>query len=106
MQTLAQRQCQEQTAKLGDAAAAALLNEVQGWSVDGGKLCKTYQFKGYYGCIAFVNLVAWIVQKQNHHPDLIVSYNKCRIEFITHSVSGLSENDFICAARIDAAQSF
>jgi 4a-hydroxytetrahydrobiopterin dehydratase len=45
------------------------------------------------------------VQKQNHHPDLLVGYNRCRIEFVTHSVSGLSENDFICAARIDAAQS-
>jgi 4a-hydroxytetrahydrobiopterin dehydratase len=49
--------------------------------------------------------VAWISNKENHHPDLIVSYNKCRVDFVTHSAGGLSENDFICAARIDAAQS-
>lgn len=104
MQTLVERQCQEKTSQLSDAAANALLVQLQGWQIDAGKLCKTFDFKGYYGTIAFVNLVAWVVQKQNHHPELIVGYNKCRIEFVTHSVSGLSENDFICAARIDAAQ--
>lgn len=105
MNPLAQRKCQEKVAKLENVAAEQLLSLLDGWSIEDGKLVKTYEFKGYYGTIAFVNLVAWIVQKQNHHPDLLVGYNKCRIEFVTHSVNGLSENDFICAARIDAAQS-
>lgn len=104
MQPLTERQCQEKTSRLDESATQTLLTQLPGWGIEDGKLCKTYGFKGYYGTIAFVNLVAWIVQKQNHHPDLIVGYNKCRVEFITHSVSGLSENDFICAARIDAAQ--
>lgn len=105
MNELATRQCQEKTQKLDEASAQTLLSQLDGWSIEEGKLSKTFGFKGYYGTIAFVNLVAWIVQRQNHHPDLKVSYNKCRVEFATHSVGGLSDNDFICAARIDAALS-
>ena len=48
--------------------------------------------------MAFVNAVAWISHREDHHPDLLVSYNKCRVEYMTHAVGGLSENDFICAA--------
>lgn len=102
--SLATGQCEEKVAKLSDDEAAQLLRELQGWAIEDGVLRKTYNFKGYYATISFVNLVAWIVQRQNHHPDLLVSYNKCRVDFVTHSVGGLSRNDFICAARIDAAQ--
>jgi 4a-hydroxytetrahydrobiopterin dehydratase len=52
--------------------------------------------------MAFVNAVAWIAHREDHHPDLAVSYNRCRVEWSTHSVGGLSENDFICAAHIEA----
>lgn len=103
MNELATRQCQEKTSKLDEAAAQVLLSQLDGWVIENGKLAKTFGFKGYYATIAFVNLIAWIVQRQNHHPDLQVGYNKCRVEFSTHSVGGLSDNDFICAARIDAA---
>ena len=105
MNELATRQCQEKTQKLDEASIQKLLTQLEGWDIEDGKLAKTFSFKGYYGTIAFVNLVAWIVQRQNHHPDLKVGYNKCRVEFTTHSVGGLSDNDFICAARIDAAPS-
>lgn len=105
MNELATRQCQEKTLKLDEASAQGLLPQLDGWTIENGKLTRTFTFKGYYATIAFVNLVAWIVQRQNHHPDLKVSYNKCRVEFNTHSVGGLSDNDFICAARIDAALS-
>jgi len=64
----------------------------------------TFKFKNYYQTIAFVNVVAQIAHQQNHHPDLLVSYNQCNITYSTHSVSGLSVNDFICAAKINAAQ--
>ena len=63
-----------------------------------------FKFKDYYQTMAFVNVVAQIAHQQNHHPDLLVSYNQCNITYSTHSVGGLSVNDFICAAKINAAQ--
>ena len=104
MDALATRHCRERTDKLSDAEATALLAQVEGWAIEDGRLRKTFAFKNYYHTIAFVNLVAWIANKENHHPDLMVGYNKCRVEFVTHSAGGISENDFICAARIDAVQ--
>ena len=84
--------------------AAQLLKQLSGWSlVDGGKgLRKEFSFKNYYPTMAFVNAVAWIANQQDHHPDMTVCYNKEGVVFSTHSVGGLSENDFICAAKVDA----
>jgi 4a-hydroxytetrahydrobiopterin dehydratase len=79
----------------------ALLKEVPGWAYDGKVVSKTYAFKDYYETMAFVNAVAWIAHREDHHPDLAVSYNRCRVEFSTHSIGGISRNDFICAARIE-----
>jgi 4a-hydroxytetrahydrobiopterin dehydratase len=104
MSTLATEQCEEKVAKLSDDEAAGLLRELQGWTIEDGVLRKLYSFKGYFATISFVNLVAFVANRQNHHPDVLMSYNKCRVDFSTHSVGGLSRNDFICAARIDAAQ--
>ena len=64
----------------------------------------TYRFKNYYHTVAFVNVVAQIAHQQDHHPDLLVGYNLCTVTYSTHSVAGLSINDFICAAKINAAQ--
>jgi 4a-hydroxytetrahydrobiopterin dehydratase len=64
----------------------------------------TYTFKNYYQTMAFVNVIAQIAHQQDHHPELMVSYNRCTVTYSTHSVGGLSINDFICAARINAAQ--
>lgn len=63
---------------------------------------RTFRFDDYYQTIAFVNALAWVAHTQDHHPDIEVSYNRCRVRYSTHSVGGLSANDFICAARIDA----
>ena len=84
------------------AEAAQLLKDVKGWAVESGKLAKTYAFKNYYETMAFVNALAWISHREDHHPDLAVGYNKCRVEYSTHAIGGLSENDFICAAKADA----
>jgi 4a-hydroxytetrahydrobiopterin dehydratase len=54
-----------------------------------------------YHTMAFVNAVAWIANQENHHPDLEIGYNYCHIKFFTHAVNGLTQNDFICAAKID-----
>jgi len=67
-----------------------------------GKLVKVYPFTNYYQTMAFVNALAWISHREDHHPDLRVGYNKCRVEYATHAIGGLSENDFICAAKCDA----
>jgi len=63
---------------------------------------RDFKFKNYYQTIAFVNALAWIAHRDDHHPDLEVSYNHCVVRYSTHSVGGISENDFICAAKIDA----
>jgi len=64
----------------------------------------TYTFKNYYQTMAFVNVIAQIAHQQDHHPDLLISYNHCTVIYSTHSVGGLSINDFICAAKINASQ--
>ena len=82
--------------------AIELLKELDGWELrDGKKIERSFGFKDFYETIEFVNAVAWICNREGHHPDLEVSYNKCKVVFWTHAIGGLSENDFICAAKID-----
>ena len=79
-----------------------LLKRLTAWTVADGVLTRTYEFKNYPETMAFVNAIAWIAQREDHHPDLTVGYKQCRVNYITHAIGGLSENDFICAAKIDA----
>ena len=74
-----------------------------GWQLDtdGKAIRREYAFKNFYRTMSFVNAVAHIANTEDHHPDLEVGYNYCRIKFSTHAIGGLSENDFICAAKID-----
>jgi 4a-hydroxytetrahydrobiopterin dehydratase len=80
----------------------ALLEEVPGWAYDGKAIAKSWSFKNYHETMAFVNAVAWVAHREDHHPDMSVGYNRCRVEFSTHSIGGISENDFICAAKIES----
>ena len=66
------------------------------------ELSRTFKFKNYYETMAFVNGLALVSHREDHHPELIVNYNKCEVRYDTHSVGGLTENDFICAAKADA----
>ncbi|MBY0574798.1 MAG: 4a-hydroxytetrahydrobiopterin dehydratase [Undibacterium sp.] len=83
-----------------------------GWQQDGARIVKTYQFKNYYETLAFVNAIAYTIHAEDHHPELTVTYNRCVIKFDTHTANGgkggISVNDFICAAKVDAifAQTF
>jgi 4a-hydroxytetrahydrobiopterin dehydratase len=79
-----------------------LIGSLHGWTVSDGVLRKQYAFANYHETVAFVNAVAWVSHREDHHPDLEVGYNKCTVRYSTHSVGGLSENDFICAAKIEA----
>ena len=94
--------CERGTPPLDDAQVRRLLVELPGWELVNGEIAKAYRFKNYYQTMAFVNATAWISHQENHHPDLEVGYNKCRIRYSTHSIGGLSENDFICAAKVEA----
>lgn len=82
------------------------LAQVSGWHLNQGAIEKSFGFKNYYETIAFVNALAWICNTEDHHPDLSVSYNRCVVRFNTHSVGGISINDFICAAKADALIAF
>ena len=105
MNDLASRKCQPcegGVAPYTDGQARDLLKQLKGWILDNGRLVKVYPFTNYYQTMAFVNALAWISHREDHHPDLSVGYNKCRVEYSTHAIGGLSENDFICAAKADA----
>jgi len=102
---LAKRKCQAcegNAPKLDEAQVKTLLAEVPGWECTGDEITKTFSFQNYYETMAFVNATAWVSHREDHHPDLEVGYNKCRVRYSTHSVGGLSENDFICAAKVEA----
>lgn len=94
--------CHGDTPGLSDEQAQALLAELRGWLIESGRLVKLYPFRNFHETMAFANAVAWIAHREDHHPVLILEYNKCRIEYYTHAIEGLSENDFICAAKCDA----
>lgn len=78
------------------------LDRLDDWKLIGGAISKTFHFRDYYQTMAFVNAAAWVSHNENHHPDLEVGYNQCLVRYRTHDVNGLSEKDFICAAKIDA----
>ena len=94
--------CEGGTPPLSPDQAQRMLAELPGWELDGAVLRKRFEFKNYGQTMAFVNAVAWIAQSQGHHPDLEVSYRSCRVSYTTHAIGGLSENDFISAARVEA----
>lgn len=89
--------------RLGEARIRELLPQVPEWALaeDGEALTRTFRFDDYYRTIAFVNALAYIANRENHHPDLSVHYDRCVVRFSTHDAGGLTENDFICAARTD-----
>ncbi|QKT02671.1 4a-hydroxytetrahydrobiopterin dehydratase [Ectothiorhodospiraceae bacterium 2226] len=95
--------CEGGVAPLDEAAARALLAQVDQWTFtdEGRAIERTFTFKNYYRTVAFVNAVAWIAHQEDHHPDISFGYKQCRVRYATHSIGGLSENDFICAAKID-----
>lgn len=93
--------CEGGVAPLRDDEIRNLLKQLDGWEHAGGRIVKTYAFKNYHQTMAFVNAAAWISHREDHHPDITVGYSQCRVEYVTHAINGLSENDFICAAKLD-----
>jgi len=101
---LRDRRChaRELGAAYSTAQAQLQLAELPDWNLEGQVIVRSFQFTDYFHTISFVNAIAWMIHAEDHHPDLTVSYNRCVVRFSTHSVNGLSENDFICAAKCDA----
>ena len=93
--------CKPGTPPVEDARVRAILKDLPGWELANKEISKTYNFKNYYETLAFVNATAWISHKEDHHPDLEVGYNKCKVRYSTHSIGGISENDLICAAKVE-----
>ena len=89
--------------RLSPASIRELMPHLPGWELaeDGHALVKTFHFEDYYRTMAFVNALAFVAHREDHHPDLGVHYNRCVVRFSTHDVGGLSENDFICAAKAE-----
>ncbi len=98
--------CQPRTTALTDAAVAALLPLLPGWTLVQNQLQRQFDFSNYYQTMAFANALAYVSHTQDHHPELTISYKTCLVRYATHSVDngngGLSENDFICAAQASA----
>jgi 4a-hydroxytetrahydrobiopterin dehydratase len=108
MSSLAERKCKAcdgGVAPLTRDAAEELRKELQSdWAINmdsGSTLRRAFAFRDFYRTMSFVNALAHIANIEDHHPDLEVGYNYCRVRFTTHAIKGLSENDFICAAKID-----
>jgi len=94
--------CEGGGGPLAPAEVENLLQQLAGWALEDGAITKTYSFRNHHETLAFVNAAAWISHREDHHPDMTVGYNTCRVAYVTHAINGLSENDFICAAKIDA----
>lgn len=96
--------CEGGVPPLTKEAAKKLLTQIKNWELNPSAtgISQQFHFKNFYQTMSFVNAVAWVANKENHHPDLDVGYNRCTVRYTTHAISGLSENDFICAAKINA----
>ncbi|MFZ5557825.1 MAG: 4a-hydroxytetrahydrobiopterin dehydratase [Pseudomonadota bacterium] len=93
--------CEGGVAPLDRQQVDAMLGHLPDWSFQDGVITRTFKFKNHHDTMAFVNAVAWISHREDHHPDMKVGYNTCTIAYSTHAINGLSENDFICAAKVD-----
>ena len=93
--------CEAGTPPLEESKVNELLKEIPTWQIKDGHLYKKFKFKNFVEAMKFVNAVADVAEQEGHHPDFCVHYNRVEIELFTHAIKGLSENDFIVAAKID-----
>ena len=103
MATLAARRCSRRVSRLSRADSSLYLRQLDGWRVRRGHLVRALRFADFAAAMRFVNAMARIAEREDHHPDFAVHFDRVEIELWTHSVGGLSENDFILAAKLDRA---
>ncbi len=94
--------CEGGTTPMTPTQIAHMLKGLTGWQYSNGVVQKTFKFKNHYETMAFVNAAAWISHREDHHPDIAVGYGQATVAYMTHAIKGISENDFICAAKLDA----
>ena len=96
--------CQGGVAPMDAAAAHAALAGLDGWALsgDGTSISRSFAFKGFARAVEMANLAAWLGNAQGHHPDIAFGWGYCRVAFTTHEAGGLTENDLICAAKLNA----
>jgi 4a-hydroxytetrahydrobiopterin dehydratase len=96
--------CEGGVAPLGELEVAELLRRVPRWTrcASGPGIERLFQFTDYPTSLLFVNAVAWIAEREGHHPLIELGYRRCTIRYYTHAIDALSHNDFVCAAKIDA----
>lgn len=94
--------CEGGVPPLSDAEIRHILKSLNGWEYKNGVITKAFKFKDHYQVVAFINAIAWISHKENHHPDIQLGYNSCEVAYKTHAIHGISENDGICAAKVDS----
>jgi len=94
--------CEGGLLKLGPEEVVRFLQQIPDWREQGGKISKTFQFKNFLEAMKFVNQMAQLAESEGHHPDFSVHYSKVDVVVWTHAIGGLSENDFILAAKIDS----
>ena len=107
MTLLLEKHCKELppgTPSLSSDALERFLEEVEGYGFDAGQktISRRYEFSNFHETMAFVNAIAYVAHKADHHPDLEVGYNKCTVRYSTHDVGGLSDADFVSAGKVEA----
>lgn len=101
LEALAQKPCVRNASRLAEAEIDAALGALPGWARVADRIAKTFRFANYHETIAFVNAIAWIAHRTDHHPDLSVHYNRCVVSYSTHDAGGVTQNDLVCAARVE-----
>ena len=94
--------CEGGTSPLGEDQVRKLLGELSGWTLRDGRILKELKFADFLSAMSFLNRVAEVAEREGHHPDFCVHYNRVDLTLWTHAIGGLSENDFILASKIDA----
>jgi 4a-hydroxytetrahydrobiopterin dehydratase len=98
---LAAMRCRPNAPRLAADELAAHAATLNGWTAAGDRLTKEFRFDDFHATMEFVNAVAWIAHREDHHPDLAVGYNRCAMTWSTHSAGGVTQNDVICAAKVE-----
>lgn len=96
--------CKGGVAPIGQDELRDMMGQLDGWSLSrqDAVISRRFEFKGFAKAVEMANLAAWLGNKQGHHPDISFGWGYCEVSFTTHEAGGLTENDFICAARLDA----
>jgi 4a-hydroxytetrahydrobiopterin dehydratase len=106
MTNFLEQKCQRRAVAMSEDEIRNHLAQSSGWREADAAIEKTFSFKDWLETVAFANALAWVCHLEDHHPDLRMSFNRCVVRFSTHSVGGISRNDFICAAKADALVAF